>query len=348
MGRSCDAAGNRPWARVYRHAWKRGRLPPSARRDARPGGRAWQDRLPTPAQAPGRPHIIIEHAGALDHALELARRYDFAIVLLERDLADGDGLKLICRLGAAGQRTPVLVPSARSAPSDKVAGLSAGPTTTWPSHTIRPSWWRGSTLSCVAPGHDRSRIQGGDLTIDLDMQVVTVAGRPSEWHAVQAAGDARGAQGEGASQEVLLDHLYGGLEESDPGILIVLCLTCGRPWRSTAMVQDGSATCGAAAPCRRQRPRRRTRLLPEGDVHCLGRHGAARSPPVLRASAGAAHARTERAHCCWQKSRSSSASITVDIGLCCSFRAAATLTRVTAPVLLRDDGQERRHQVKST
>ncbi len=59
-------------------------------------------------------------------AAALAARGPFALVVLDVMLPDGDGYGLCARLRAAGDRTPVLMLTARSLEDDVVRGLDAG------------------------------------------------------------------------------------------------------------------------------------------------------------------------------------------------------------------------------
>lgn len=51
---------------------------------------------------------------------------DYAMVLLDLGLPDGDGLDLCRQLRAIGDETPVIVLTARGAPEERVRGLEAG------------------------------------------------------------------------------------------------------------------------------------------------------------------------------------------------------------------------------
>jgi len=53
-------------------------------------------------------------------------RGDYALAIVDRGLADGDGLELVRRLRAGGHSLPCLMLTARDALHDRVAGLEAG------------------------------------------------------------------------------------------------------------------------------------------------------------------------------------------------------------------------------
>ncbi|MCB9662974.1 MAG: response regulator transcription factor [Alphaproteobacteria bacterium] len=75
---------------------------------------------------------LVEEGHAVEHVLtraDAAERQALApadVVLLDRRLPDGDGLQLVHRLREGGDRTPVVVLTARDAVDDRVEGLRAG------------------------------------------------------------------------------------------------------------------------------------------------------------------------------------------------------------------------------
>jgi DNA-binding response OmpR family regulator len=58
-------------------------------------------------------------------------------------LPDLDGVQVVKRLRAADVRVPILMLTARAQVEDRVEGLDAGPTTTFPSPSPSPSSSRG-------------------------------------------------------------------------------------------------------------------------------------------------------------------------------------------------------------
>ena len=55
----------------------------------------------------------------------------YDLVLLDLGLPRRDGLSILRGLRAKGEDVPVLIVTARDTVSDRIAGLDAGPTTTW-------------------------------------------------------------------------------------------------------------------------------------------------------------------------------------------------------------------------
>ena len=66
------------------------------------------------------------HRILLTEGLEAARNAAIDLLIVDRQVPDGDGLDLIARLRAEGQRTPALVLSALGSLDDRVRGLRAG------------------------------------------------------------------------------------------------------------------------------------------------------------------------------------------------------------------------------
>lgn len=68
----------------------------------------------------------VDHVASCDEAAAALRVADYAVVLLDLGLPDGTGLDLLRQRRAAGDRTPVIIATARDQISDRIAGLDAG------------------------------------------------------------------------------------------------------------------------------------------------------------------------------------------------------------------------------
>jgi DNA-binding response OmpR family regulator len=73
-----------------------------------------------------RHDMVVDHAATLAEAELMAVEDVHDAILLDRRLPDGDGLSLIPRLRAAGNRAPVIVLTARAGLADRVSGLDTG------------------------------------------------------------------------------------------------------------------------------------------------------------------------------------------------------------------------------
>ncbi|SCB50834.1 response regulator transcription factor [Rhizobium multihospitium] len=70
--------------------------------------------------------IIVDHAPNLDFARGAIAEQVHDMIVLDRQLPDGDGLELIRDLRAIGATTPVIVLTARGSVADRVKGLDFG------------------------------------------------------------------------------------------------------------------------------------------------------------------------------------------------------------------------------
>lgn len=68
----------------------------------------------------------VTHCASIGEALAAQRAAAVDLVIVDRQLPDGEGLDVIARLRAEGSRTPVLVLSALGSLDDRVRGLRAG------------------------------------------------------------------------------------------------------------------------------------------------------------------------------------------------------------------------------
>ena len=68
----------------------------------------------------------VDEAGDIETARHTMKVYEYALVILDRMLPDGDSLDLVSAWRRAGTMTPVLFLTARDQVADRVAGLEAG------------------------------------------------------------------------------------------------------------------------------------------------------------------------------------------------------------------------------
>jgi two-component system cell cycle response regulator CtrA len=69
---------------------------------------------------------VVDHADTGEEGLELARHYDYDIVVLDLMLPDIEGFEVVRRMRVSRIDTPVLILSGLSRPQVKVKGLGLG------------------------------------------------------------------------------------------------------------------------------------------------------------------------------------------------------------------------------
>jgi two-component system, cell cycle response regulator CtrA len=168
--------------------------------------------------------IISEPAESGEDAIDLAKHYDFDIVVLDLRLPDMEGFEVVRRLRAAKVRTPVLILSGMKDTDDKVRGLTGGADDylTKPFHKSELIA-RIHAIVRRSKGHSESVIKTGKLLINLDTRSVDVDGRRlhvtgKEYSILELLSLRKGTT---LTKEMFLDHLYGGIDEPELKIIDV-------------------------------------------------------------------------------------------------------------------------------
>jgi DNA-binding response OmpR family regulator len=71
-------------------------------------------------------HYVVDHIPTIEDAREAIKSKVHDAIILDRHLPDGDGLSFLREMRDAGDTTPVIVLTARNAPTDRVLGLNDG------------------------------------------------------------------------------------------------------------------------------------------------------------------------------------------------------------------------------
>ena len=168
--------------------------------------------------------MIVDTADTGEEALELARLYDYDIVIQDLMLPDMEGYEVVRRLRAARIDTPVLILSGLSQPQAKVKGFGMGAD----DFIVKPFNQqeliaRIQAIVRRAKGFSQPMLSVGELSLDLGSREVTVSGRPvhltgKEYAILELLTLRKGLV---LTKEAFLNHLYGGMDEPEVKIIDV-------------------------------------------------------------------------------------------------------------------------------
>ncbi len=168
--------------------------------------------------------IISEMASCGEDAIDLAKHYDFDIMVLDLRLPDIEGFEVVRRIRSAKVRTPVLILSGKNEIDDKVRGLSTGADDylTKPFHKSELVA-RIHAIVRRSKGHSESVIKTGKLVVNLDTRSIEISGRRlhvtgKEYSILELLSLRKGTT---LTKEMFLDHLYGGIDEPELKIIDV-------------------------------------------------------------------------------------------------------------------------------
>ncbi len=169
-------------------------------------------------------NFVVEAADTGADALDLAKHYDFDIIMLNLQLSDMDGCDLLRRIRANAVRTPMLALSAVSRPEAKVKALRLGADdcVTTP---VDPAELLARVHAVIrrSKGFAAPLLQVGPLCLDLSSRQVTVNEEQislsgKEYAILELLVMRKGTV---ITKEAFLNHLYGGMDEPEMKIIDV-------------------------------------------------------------------------------------------------------------------------------
>jgi two-component system cell cycle response regulator CtrA len=167
-------------------------------------------------------HVTAADLGA--RGIDLGKLPDYDIILLDLNLPDMSGYEVLRLLRLGRVSTPILILSGLGATEDKVKGLMRGADDylTKPFHKDELIA-RLETVARRSTSRPEAVVSCGDLTIRPVAQQAEVNGRPvgltgKEYKILELLAQ---RQGSTLTKEMILNHLYGGMDEPDIKIIDV-------------------------------------------------------------------------------------------------------------------------------
>ena len=168
--------------------------------------------------------MVVDSTDLGEDGLEIAKLYDYDIIILDLKLPDIDGMEVLRRMRDARVETPVLILSGLAESERKVKGLGTGAD----DYLTKP-FEKDELIARIqaivrrSKGHSQSLIKTGKIAVNLDARTVEVAGK-----SVHLTGKEYGIlellslrKGTTLTKEMFLNHLYGGMDEPELKIIDV-------------------------------------------------------------------------------------------------------------------------------
>jgi len=159
-----------------------------------------------------------------EDGIDLAKRYNYNIIVLDLQLPDISGLQVLRTLRSAAIATPVMVLSGNMVVDAKVKalGIGADDYLTKPFHKDELIA-RIHAVVRRSQGHSQTVIATGKLSVNLDSRTVEAKGArvpvtAREYQILELLSLRKGAT---LSKDLLMDHLYGGMDEPEAKIIDV-------------------------------------------------------------------------------------------------------------------------------
>jgi two-component system cell cycle response regulator CtrA len=159
-----------------------------------------------------------------EEGIDLAKLYDYDLILLDLNLPDMNGHEVLRQLRLAKIETPVLILTGQDDTESKVKGFGSGAD----DYLTKP-FHREELIARIhaiirrSKGHSQSLIRTGKIVVNLDTKQVTVAGSQvhltgKEYQMLELLSLRKGTT---LTKEMFLNHLYGGMDEPELKIIDV-------------------------------------------------------------------------------------------------------------------------------
>ncbi|WP_371055487.1 response regulator transcription factor CtrA [Rhodosalinus sp. K401] len=159
-----------------------------------------------------------------EEGIDLARLYDYDLILLDLNLPDMTGHEVLRQLRTARIATPILILSGSDDTESKIKGFGFGAD----DYMTKP-FHRDELVARIhaiirrSKGHSQSVIRTGKVAVNLDAKTAEVDGKPvhltgKEYQMLELLSLRKGTT---LTKEMFLNHLYGGMDEPELKIIDV-------------------------------------------------------------------------------------------------------------------------------
>ena len=159
-----------------------------------------------------------------EEGIDLAKLYDYDLILLDLNLPDMNGHEVLRQLRLARVDTPILILSGADDTENKIKGFGFGADDymTKPFHR-EELVARIMAIIRRSKGHAQSVIRTGKIAVNLDAKTVEAGGQPvhltgKEYQMLELLSLRKGTT---LTKEMFLNHLYGGMDEPELKIIDV-------------------------------------------------------------------------------------------------------------------------------
>jgi two-component system cell cycle response regulator CtrA len=168
--------------------------------------------------------ILCDSTDSGQDGYDMAKLYDYDIIILDMLLPDVNGFEVLRKLRAGNINTPVLILSSLTGSEDKIKGLGIGAD----DYVAKP-FNKNEIIERVraivrrSKGFSNPSIKIGRLTIDTKTRIVEIDGKKvdltnKEFSVLELMAMRRNNP---ISKDSFLDHLYGGMDEPELKIIDV-------------------------------------------------------------------------------------------------------------------------------
>lgn len=171
-----------------------------------------------------RENMVVDAADYGEEGLELAKIYEYDIIILDIMLPDMTGYEVLKKIRSSKIKTPVLILSGLSGADKKVQGLTSGADDYLTKPFDRQELIaRINAIVLRSHGHAEQVIQIGCMEINLGNHTVTVKGKPVHLTGKESCILELMALRKGTtiSKDQFLNNLYGGIDEPELKIIDV-------------------------------------------------------------------------------------------------------------------------------